>query len=173
MEQSKESKHLSRSDVQQKIESNIIDRISGRSSGDFRITINRDQNNELKLMESAKIKVDFIGADGDGKTVLGEIFVRQGKFLSGQKHKIGNDVLKLISYRKENPEVRLIVIIGCGINDDQNVDIAAFTELEKSNSWLSKAIKAWDIELVHEYLTGDEFRNLSEAVSNQKKGIKV
>lgn len=168
MEQSKESKHLSRSDVQQKIESNIIGRISGR----FGIS-NPAKDNKLNLKKGGEIKVDFVGKDENGLTVLGEIFVRQGKFLSGQKHKIANDVLKLISYRKDYPEVRLIVIIGCGINDDQNVDIAAFTELEKSNSWLSKAIKAWDIELVHEYLTGDEFRNLSEAVSNQKKGIKV
>jgi len=173
MEQSKESKHLSRSDVQQKIESNIIGRISGKPSGGFRITINRDQNNELKLMGRGKIKVDFIGVDGDGKTVLGEIFVRQGKFLPAQRHKIASDVLKLITYSKlyREKEFRLFIIIGCG-RDDGSADNSVFKDLDDSNSWLSEAIKVWNIKLIQEPLTDEEFNDLEAAVSNQKKGTR-
>jgi hypothetical protein len=88
----------------------------------------------LRLENGAYVDVDGAAPDG---SVLVEVFAHQGRFKSGQVHKVAKDALKLITLARTRPASKLVLAFG-----DQ-----AAADCVTGKSWLAEAIRAWGIEV--------------------------
>ena len=67
------------------------------------ITLTPDR---IRLSGGAYVDVDGVAADS---SAFVEVFAHQGPLKGGQRHKVTNDALKLITLGREHPNARLIV----------------------------------------------------------------
>ena len=98
-----------------------------------------------------------IGAVDEGRTVFAEISVRQGKVKGGQRHKVAQDALKLITVTRDRPDARRILAFA----DDVAADDF------RNRSWLAEALSLWDIELITVPLFADVLDGLRAAQARQ------
>jgi hypothetical protein len=89
----------------------------------------------LQLDGGARVEVDGVAPD---ESVLVEIFAHQGRLKGAQFHKVARDALKLITLRRSRSSSRLIIAFG-------DPDAAACVS---AGSWLSEALRTWEIEVV-------------------------
>jgi len=89
----------------------------------------------MSLKEGARVQVDGVAPD---ESVLVEVFAHHGPLKGGQRHKVANDALKLATLGKTRPDSRLIIAFG---------DAEAAKDV-RGKSWLSEALRAWNVEVV-------------------------
>ena len=89
----------------------------------------------VELPGGAKVELDAASEDN---SVFVEAFAHQGAFKGGQRAKVARDAFKLATLGRVYPKARLIIAVA-----DQ---VAAKTLGGKS--WLSEAIKTWQIEVI-------------------------
>jgi hypothetical protein len=89
----------------------------------------------LCLESGAPVEVD--GADAN-ESVLVEIFAHQGPLKGGQKKKVSQDALKLITLRRNRPQAQLILAFA-----DEQAAVYA-----KTGTWVSAALAAWDVRVI-------------------------
>jgi len=89
----------------------------------------------MQLAGTARVDVD--GVDED-RSVFVEVFAHVGRLKGGQRHKVSNDALKLITLGREHPNARLVVAFA-------DAEAAAFVI---GRSWLAVALRSAGIEVV-------------------------
>lgn len=89
----------------------------------------------IALPGGATVQVD--GVDDD-ETVFVEAFARQGALKGGQKHKVCQDALKLITIGRRRPEARLILAFA----DD------AAAKYARGGTWVAEALADWNVEVL-------------------------
>lgn len=89
----------------------------------------------IALPGGASVQVNAASSD---RSVFCELFARQGGLKGGQRHKIANDVLKLLTLQRSFPDARLVLAFG-------DPEAAAFAT---SGSWLAEAIRTWGVEVL-------------------------
>jgi len=120
--------HLSDSAIQREAEPLILAEVSTIVGKDL-------APRTLCLENGARVQVD--GADAN-ESVLVEIFAHQGPLKGGQKKKVSQDALKLITLRRNRPEAQLILAFA----DEQ---AAAYAN---TGTWVSAALAAWDVRVL-------------------------
>jgi hypothetical protein len=90
---------------------------------------------EVKLAAGAPVNVDAVS---DDRTVLAEIFARQGELKPGQQKKVAIDTLKLITIHRERPEAKLYITFA---------DKAA-SQFATGCGWVAQALRTWDVKVV-------------------------
>lgn len=93
----------------------------------------------------AAVQVD--GA-ADDESVFVEIFARQGALKGGQRHKVANDALKLITIGRSRPGAKLVMAFADG-------EAAAYAT---KGTWIAEALSTWGIDVVVVEL-GEDVRN--------------
>ncbi len=89
----------------------------------------------LTLGAGAGIQVDGVAPDN---LAFVEIRARQGALKGGQKHKVANDALKLITLRRDYPDARLAIVFA----DELAADYAT------KGTWMAEALAAWNVEVI-------------------------
>jgi hypothetical protein len=107
------------------------------------------------LAGGAVVAVDGVS---DDETVFAEVFARQGQLKAGQKHKIAQDALKLITIAQERP-VRPRIVLAFA-----EPGIKAYLE---GRSWLAAAIASWNIEVMVADLDENVLHGIREAQARQ------
>lgn len=153
--------HGADSNVQLEIEKNVIEELSkkwkGLKTGSIEV---ETENKKIK----SDFKLDFYLL-GEKENVIGEIYAGIDKLNPGQKKKIITDCFKMV-YAEQflgKPCEKWLVFV------DNKIENAFKTE-----SWIAKAIKLFDIKTYVFKLSNDEENKLRKAKelqqhSNQKK----
>jgi len=89
----------------------------------------------LKLPSGAVVIVDGAAED---ESVLVEIFARQGTLKGGQRRKVAQDALKLITLHRSRPDAQLILAFA---------DEAAAAYATKG-TWLAEALAMWGVAVL-------------------------
>lgn len=89
----------------------------------------------VQLESGALVQVD--GASDD-ESVLVEILAPQGPLRGGQRHKVAQDALKLITLGRSRPGAQLILAFA-------DADAAAYAS---KGTWLAEAVAAWGISVL-------------------------
>lgn len=89
----------------------------------------------LTLDTGAPVEVDGVDAE---ESVFVEVFARQGKLKAGQRKKVSQDALTLITLARARPNARLIIAYA-------DNDAAAYAT---KGTWGSQALKTWGIEVL-------------------------
>jgi hypothetical protein len=90
---------------------------------------------KLELEGGNLVHVD--GASSD-ETVLVEIFAHQGPLKGGQRHKVAQDALKLITLGRSRPDAQLILAFA-------DEDAASYAS---KGTWLAEALAMWGIAVL-------------------------
>ncbi len=104
------------------------------------------------------IKFNFDGISGD---TIYEVYAGIDKLLSGQQHKISQDILKMVLYEKmiKKQISKVLIVI-----DNKIHDILSY---EKHKSWKSRAIIEYGIEVRLVSITPEERLMLEKAKEAQ------
>ncbi len=89
----------------------------------------------VELSGGARVQVDGAASDG---SVLVEIFAHQGPLKSGQRHKVAQDALKLITLGRGRPDAELFIAFG-------DTEAAAYAT---KGTWLSEALATWGVTVL-------------------------
>lgn len=90
----------------------------------------------LALPGGSQVEVDGVAEDG---SILVEVFARQGSMKGGQRRKVAQDALKLVTVAKDRPvRPRLILAFG----DEKAAARCLWA------SWLSEALRIWGIDVL-------------------------
>lgn len=89
----------------------------------------------VRFDSGATVQVD--GAPSD-ESLFVEIFARQGALKSGQRKKVSQDALKLVTLGRSRPSARLILAFA----DEQAAAYAS------KGTWLSEALRTWGVEVL-------------------------
>jgi hypothetical protein len=89
----------------------------------------------MQVGGTARVDVDGVDAD---RSVFVEVFAHVGRLKGGQRHKVSNDALKLITLGREHPNARLVIAFA-------DAEAAAFVI---GRSWLAVALRSAGIEVV-------------------------
>ena len=89
----------------------------------------------VRLEGGALVQVD--GA-ADDESVLVEIFAHQGSLKGGQRHKVAQDALKLITLGRSRPDAQLILAFA-------DPDAAAYAS---KGTWLAEALAMWGVSVL-------------------------
>jgi hypothetical protein len=94
--------HQSGSGTQLRAEQLILDKLKDQLDADL-------EPRSLQLPGGSRVDVDGVSAD---ESVFIEIFARQGKLKGGQRRKVAQDALKLITLARSRPNARCIIAFG-------------------------------------------------------------
>jgi len=89
----------------------------------------------VRLSGGAYVDVDGVAADS---SAFVEVFAHQGPLKGGQRHKVTNDALKLITLGRDHPNARLIVAFA----DPQAASCVT------GKSWIAVALRSARIEVI-------------------------
>jgi hypothetical protein len=89
----------------------------------------------IPLGHGTKVQVDGVAED---ETVFVEIFAHQGPLRGGQRHKVAQDALKLITIGRTHPDAELILAFA----DD---DAAAYAS---KGTWVAEALSTWGVSVL-------------------------
>ena len=63
----------------------------------------------VRLDSGASVQVDGVAGD---ESVFAEVFAHQGALKGGQKHKVAQDALKLITIGRSRPDAELLMVLS-------------------------------------------------------------
>jgi hypothetical protein len=140
------------------------------SNSDYQKELEKIILKKLNLMPFPKtdgFEIDGYAIENDEIICLAEVYVSLGSLSTGGRRKILTDILKLMTFKKLKnlQNVRLIIIL---------TSKESYETLSggKNNSWVSKCIELYEIELVYfDQLTNEQNAMLSEVRNSQAKGI--
>lgn len=118
--------------------------------------LDSEDKKEIEINETTKIVPDFYS---DEYKIIGEIHTHQGALKPSQKHKIANDILKMLLFDKMKGVEYQKFIVVCSENERK--------QLEESNSFLCLACKAFEITIKKYELTAELENKLAETVEKQ------
>ena len=133
------------SDIQQKIEKNLFEKLKTKLKiSDFESNKKLSFNNK-----NVYIVPDFYS---EKEKIIGEIHSHLGKLKGAQPDKIASDILKMISFEKDqNIKLRKMIVV-CDEEEEKQL---------KGNSFLAEAIRLFDIE-IHKFNLNDNEKNSLE-----------
>ncbi len=120
--------HQSDSSVQREAEPLILGKVAEHVGKDL-------SPRSLALSGGSSVQIDGAAAD---ESVFVEIFAHQGPLKGGQRRKVAQDALKLITLGRSRPDAQLIIAFG-------DPDAAAYAT---SGTWLSEALDTWRISVL-------------------------
>lgn len=141
----------SNSDVQQKIEKYLVNEIKSK------LNIKDLQLNPSLILSNAKVKIepDFYS---ETNRIIGEIHVHLGKLKSAQRHKLSNDILKMLLLEKDRNIVCRKIIVVCSEEEYKELHGASF---------LAEAIRQFNIEIYFFNLNETDKQQLQDAMLRQ------
>ncbi len=177
-------KHPSDSELQINTEGVIIEALKEYFKNDG---INLNLDKKKKSYKLGNIDDRDIIAQPDvydiENLIFGEIYVcGDGRLKSGQKNKIGTDILKLLTIEKDvekyqNKKITKLIILTSYNSKDENTikkdtDLAISKKLLGPASWKIKAIEMFDFEVLIYFQSEKEKIKLDETRKRQSENQK-
>lgn len=139
---------VSDSEVQRKAEAVIRDRLAERLQVPLEPRV-------IELAAGAPVHVDAVSSDGK---VVAEIFARQGELKGGQQKKVAIDTLKLITIRREQPDIKLVIAFA-----DEDA-----SQYATGGGWVAQALRTWGVDVEVVEIPQDLRDEILAAQNNQR-----
>ena len=149
----KQPRNKSRSDIQQDIEKNCVEEVEKL------LGISNLHNDRLLHFKSpyshTVIKPDIYS---EKDKIIGEVHVHIGNLKTAQVDKIASDVLKILSFEKNQGEQLRKIIVVCDEEEEQHL---------KGKAFIASAIDMYGIEIVRVQLDSVTKNDLKKAIKDQ------
>jgi hypothetical protein len=164
-------KHHSDSTTQIELEKIILEKIIEYNPINVKLENQFFSNALLEPLENPKLSflIDFYNIE---KRIFGEIYVCKFPLKSGHLRKIKSDILKLLTIEKIVGDIDKYIVLTIELNVNQgSIQTEDSLKKFKENSWLSYAIKKFNIHILYYVLQPEEARKLNAIRLKQRNGM--